>query len=348
MSDEVRVAICVNPMSGRDVRRLAARATNMTHEAKRDIVARVAAGAAASGATDIYVAREPFRIAAAALEHAALDARTHVLDNPITNSAADTETNVRAYLRAGCTVLVSIGGDGTNRAIVRALEKARRDPALTDAAKAVRLLALSTGTNNVFPVLAEPTIAGMVAALCACGALTEPALVRRAKVLHVSGTPASDKAHEVPDVGLIDAVLLRRDHVGNLLPFAADRIDRILLTRAEPVSIGMSPIGGLLHPVGEADDCGLLVELSETGRRFSAPLSPGAFQNVGVSSVTELPFGVAVPFRGPGVLALDGDRDHKLLDGHGLSVEIRRDGPWVVDIPAAMHWAVTQGLLAPA
>ena len=45
----------VNPMSGRDVRRLAARATNMTHEAKRDLVALAAAGADAAGVTDIYV-----------------------------------------------------------------------------------------------------------------------------------------------------------------------------------------------------------------------------------------------------------------------------------------------------
>ena len=62
-----KLALCVNPMSGRDVRRLAARATNMTHEAKRDIVARVAAGADAVGVKDIYIAREPFRIAEGAL-----------------------------------------------------------------------------------------------------------------------------------------------------------------------------------------------------------------------------------------------------------------------------------------
>ena len=36
------IAILANPMSGRDVRRLAARASNTTHEGKRDIVARVA------------------------------------------------------------------------------------------------------------------------------------------------------------------------------------------------------------------------------------------------------------------------------------------------------------------
>ena len=62
-----KLALAVNPMSGRDVRRLAARATNMTHEAKRDIVARVAAGADAAGVTDIYITREPFQISSMAL-----------------------------------------------------------------------------------------------------------------------------------------------------------------------------------------------------------------------------------------------------------------------------------------
>jgi len=57
-----KLGLAVNPMSGRDVRRLAARATNMTHEAKRDIVARVAAGADAVGVTDIYITKEPFHI----------------------------------------------------------------------------------------------------------------------------------------------------------------------------------------------------------------------------------------------------------------------------------------------
>ena len=57
-----KIGLCVNPMSGRDVRRIAARATNMTHEAKRDIVARIAAGADSVGVTDSFVMRGAFRI----------------------------------------------------------------------------------------------------------------------------------------------------------------------------------------------------------------------------------------------------------------------------------------------
>jgi hypothetical protein len=145
--------------------------------------------------------------------------------------------------------------------------------------------------------------------------------------------------------------LLRRDHVGNLLPYDPARIDRILLARAEPTAVGMSPIGGLIEPVGELEDAGLLIDMvpvaeaREGDRVFRAPLSPGLLKTVAVRSVTRIPFDVAVPMQGPGVLALDGDRDHKLLEGHALSVQIRRDGPRVIDLDRAMRWVVAQGMI---
>jgi hypothetical protein len=333
------VAICVNPMSGRDVRRLAARASNMTHEAKRDMVARVAAGAQAMGASDIYVTREPFRIASLALEHMGLAAAVHVLQTPLTNGPADTEAAVAAFLAAGCRVIVSLGGDGTNRAIARALGDAGA------AGAGVDLIPLSTGTNNVFPVLAEPTAAGMVAGLIASGRLPDDDLRQTAKVIHLSGTDAWGRA--VRDLALVDAVLLRDDHVGNLLPFAAQRLARIVLTRAEPDAVGMSPIGGMLDVVEAGDDEGLLVEMGP-GREFSAPLSPGAFQAVSVRSASRLPLDVTVPLAGPGVIALDGDRDYKIAPREALTARIRRDGPRVVDIAAAMRRAVARGIMAPA
>ena len=325
-----KLGLVVNPMSGRDVRRLAARATNMTHEAKRDIVARVAAGADAMGVTDIYITKEPFQISSMALEHMGLNARVHTVEHKLSNDASDTERSMALFKEAGCETFVSLGGDGTNRAIVRTSPD-------------IDLVPLSTGTNNVFPVLVEPTVAGMVAGLNACGRLPDAAnngLKQRVKVLHVK-TP-----HAV-DVGLIDAVLLRRDHVGNLLPFDADRIAQILLTRAEPNSIGMSPIGGLIQPVFAEHDYGLQVNIDPRAEPLLAPLSPGLFRNVHVSSVSEVGFDVEIPFQGPGVIALDGDRDLKLREAENATVTIRRDGPWVIDVEAAMRWAVAQGIMAP-
>ena len=109
----------------------------------------------------------------------------------------------------------------------------------------------------------------------------------------------------------------------------------------------MSPIGGMLDVVEAGDDEGLLVEMGP-GREFSAPLSPGAFQAVSVRSASRLPLDVTVPLAGPGVIALDGDRDYKIAPREALTARIRRDGPRVVDIAAAMRRAVARGMMAPA
>lgn len=325
-----KVGLCVNPMSGRDVRRLAARASNMTHEAKRDIVARVAAGADAVGATDIYVAREPFNIASKALEFMELKARVHIVEYPITNTAKDTEEMIRRFKEQGCHTVVSLGGDGTNRAIVRASSD-------------LDLIPISTGTNNVFPMLVEPTIAGMVAGLNARAVIddTHPGLKQAAKVLHVK-TPRG------VDIGLIDAVLLADDKVGNLLPFDADRLRRMVLTRAEPNAIGMSPIGGFIDPVYAADDQGLRVDMGPGGRIVHAPLSPGLFRSIPVIDTERVALAQPVEFAGPGVIALDGDRDHDLAAGEVAWVTVRRDGPRVFDTNATMRWAVATGMMSPA
>lgn len=325
------IAIVVNPMAGRDVRRVAARASTMTFEAKRDAVARIAAGADAVGVTDIFVAAEPFRLAAVALEWMPLKSRVHVLRTPLANAAADTGAAVAAFLAHGATTIVSLGGDGTNRAIARA-------------AVDVDLVPLSTGTNNVFPTLAEPTAAGMAAGLAARGALPED-LRPRCKLIHLAGADGAQ------DLAVVDAALLADDFTGNMRPFDAERLRRILLTRAEPDAIGTSPIGGFLDVVTAEDECGLLLDVVPNGsasrsRRVAAPLSPGWFREVRVADVRRVPFGALVSFSGTGVLALDGDREHKLTPARSLRAVIRRDGPRVVRIAAALRYAARKGLLA--
>jgi len=321
-----KIALCVNPMSGRDVRRLAARASNMTHEAKRDIVARIAAGADSTGVSDIYVMREPFRIAELALEHMPLSANVHILDAPIKNDSRDTQEAIHRFIEMGCRTIVSLGGDGTNRAIVKSTSE-------------IDLIPLSTGTNNVFPLSVEPTLAGIVAGLNAVGKITDDSLKSRSKVINIESAG-------IQDIALIDLVLLSNDQLGSLLPFKADNIRKLLLTRAEPASIGMSPIGGFIDPVYEDDDEGLLVDLSSGGRTFRAPLSPGLFGKVNVSSAERIKMDTRVVFEGPGVLAMDGDREIQLMSGQTASVSIRRDGPFVLKVDKAMRWAASNGIIS--
>jgi hypothetical protein len=259
-----------------------------------------------------------------------VNAKVHIVDIPLTNTAKDTAAAMRRFKEAGCHTVVSLGGDGTNRALVHA-------------DSAIDLVPISTGTNNVFPALMEPTLGGMVAGLNALGKTSgmPESLRPRAKVAHLQ-TPTQT------DIGLIDVVLLRRDHVGNLLPFDADRLDAMLLTRAEPNAVGMSPIGGFIDPVYAEDDCGLWVQMGGDGQIVRAPLSPGHFRDVTVSHTRRTQFGEVLTFNGPGVIALDGDRDHMLREGETASVTVRRDGPRILDVEGIMRWAVGAGMMASA
>lgn len=322
-----KVAIIANPKSGRDVRRLAARASNMTHEAKRDLVARVAVGLDAMGVDEIMILKEPYRVSSGAVDALPLRAAVRLLDVGVTHTAADTEAAVRAARAAGCDVIVSLGGDGTNRIIARTWPE-------------VPLVPLSTGTNNVFPVMVEATSAGVAAGLVACGAVSAAETAARCKLVHV-------RAHGWQDLGVIDAVLLRRDHTGNLLPFDPERIASLVLTRAEPASVGMSPIGGYLDPVGFDDDCGLVVQCG-SGAALTVPISPGLFRTVHVGRHARLGLGAEVVFEGPGVVAFDGDRERTLADGEMAWVGVRRDGPPVIDVARCIRLAAERGLLAGA
>lgn len=313
-------------MSGRDVRRVAARAGTSTHGDKSNQLARIVVAAIAHGVERVVLTRDPFRIAEHAVEN--LPCRDQVSIEPIqiTHTDADTESAVAVMRAAGCDCLVTFGGDGTNRIVARAWPDAI-------------ILPLSTGTNNVFPMMLEPTVAGAATALLARGTVAVSDGARRAKQIHIT----QGQQHEL---ALVDAVLLRDDILGSLLPFDADRIEGLWLTRGEPAAVGMSPIGGFIDPCFEPDNWGLGLRCGVPAKYTPhVPVSPGLYATVPVAEITRLAFGDAVQVNTPGILAFDGDRTLKVDATHPATIEIRRDGPWIVDPRRVMELAAGAGQL---
>ena len=321
------VGILVNPSSGRDVRRLAARAQQQTLETKRNQVSRIAVGVAAAGARKVMVMRDPMRAATAALEPIGVDLEVEALDVGACLRPSDTQEAARQMRARGCGALVVLGGDGTNRVIAEVWPDAP-------------LVPISTGTNNVFPNLVEATMAGAAAGLVASERLALESVARKAKVVRV-------EAQGRKTLGLIDAVRLEGDHAGNRMPFEPEQLRDIILTRAEPAAIGMSPIGGLLMPCGTNDDFGVHVICTDHaggGRPLLAPISPGLYRTVHVAEVRKVALDETFEIRGPGVLAFDGDREITLDAQEPVELKIVRDGPQVLDVPLAMRQAAEQGL----
>jgi hypothetical protein len=322
------VGVIVNPHAGRDVRRLAARASSGSVDALRGEVARAVVGAAAAGAGRIVLARDPFRITERAAAGLRLAASVELLELPFTHGSEDSSRAAAALRAAGCTALVVFGGDGTSRAVARGWP-------------GVPLVPLSGGTNNVFPLRIEATLAGAAAGLvCAKGVALEevaaPAKVVRAEI-----------EREPSDFALIDAAFLADDRVGNLLPFDPARLRRVVLARAEPAAIGISPVGGLLEPCAAGDEFGVDVVClphGVGGRTLRVPISAGLYGTVHVEGARRLGLGEAVTLAGPGVLAFDGDRERTLGPGQRARLRVLRDGPRVIDVERALRLAATRGL----
>ena len=318
------LGIIVNPFSGRDVRRVAARASTSDHHEKQQQVTRLVLGALSMGVEQIYLAHEPFRINEKAVENLAERDRIEILRYKLTHTAADTTTMATMMWDAGCRVFVVLGGDGTSRIVAGTL---------TEAA----ILPLSTGTNNVFPYRLEASVAGMAAGLVAAGKVTVESCIR-CKRIHIE----KDATH---DIALIDAVLLRNDYLGNLLPFAGDNLADIVLARAEPASIGISPIGGFINPTGFHDDRGVYIRCARgAARKLNIPISPGLHQVVGIEEDRKLNLGESVSVTGPGILAFDGDRTIRLTDTESASLRVERDGPRIIEAEQVMARAADGGL----
>ncbi len=326
------IGILANPMSGRDVRRLVARAGHQTIEAKRSAIARIAVGAAAAGVRRIVILREPLRVSTGALESLAVPLDIEVLDVASRLDASDTTEAARGMREAGCGAVVVLGGDGTNRIFAKAWPTAR-------------IIPVSTGTNNVFPRLIEPTLAGAAAGLVALGVVDPSLVAPRCKTVRVTLSDARNHP-ELSDLALVDAALLVDDQPGNLMPFEPGKLRTLVLTRAEPAAIGTSPIGGLLEPAGANDNFGVLVHCTGHdggGKPLLVPISPGLYRPVHVAGARRLALGEVVEIEGPGLLALDGDRMHVLAEGEIARLEVRRDGPQVIDVELALTLAARSG-----
>ena len=290
------IGIAANPASGKDVRRLVARASVFDNQEKCAIIRRAVVGALAAGAGSFYYLPDTHGITQAALDEFgdALDA--NAVDSPETGSALDTSRAARGLEAADCAVVITLGGDGTNRAFALGWRNAP-------------LLPVSTGTNNVFPQLVEATVAGAAAGLLATGA------VGLDEVASASKTITVEIEDEQADLALIDAVLSRQRFIGARALLDAEQLSLALLTRADPGAVGMTAIGGLIRPVTAADTDGLLVELGEGGDPVTAPIAPGLYQDVPVRAVRTVSPGERIEITGPGVLAFDGERERTLKPG---------------------------------
>jgi hypothetical protein len=147
----------------------------------------------------------------------------------------------------------------------------------------------------------------------------------------------------VDDLALVDVALVAQQHTGARALWHPEALRAAVLTRAEPAATGISAIGGLLCPTSDEDEHGLALWFGPGGSCLRAPLAPGLYREIAVRERRMVQLGEAVEWEGPGVLALDGERERTLRPGQRVRLSVQRDGPHVVDVGRTLHEGAARG-----
>jgi len=329
------VGVVANPVSAHDIRRVTANAGSLQIADRANIVLRVLAGLAAAGVSGVLVMPDRKGITSLLQRNLARERKlgrslpdVRILDLPVTTTVDDTLRATAAMADAGVAAIVVLGGDGTHRAVVRRCGK-------------VPLAGLSTGTNNAFPEMREPTITGLATGLYASGALSADEALLGNKILEVKVNDGQRS-----DLALVDVVVSAERFVGAKALWRTGQLHELFVTFADPEAIGMSAVAGMLHPVGRREPHGLRVTLDPGGApTVRAAIGPGLIEPVAVSAIEPLrpDETVAVAHRG-GVVALDGERELELRAGDRLTVTLRCDAFRSIDVAGCMRAAALRGL----
>jgi hypothetical protein len=378
----ITVGIIANPASGKDIRRLVAHGSVFDNDEKVSIVKRVLLGLEAVGVERVWIMPDRFGIGLKALDGLKLAIEASLLEMPAFFNQDDSRRAAGLLAKRGARCIVTLGGDGTNRAVARACG-------------GVPLMPISTGTNNVFPLMIEATTAGLAAGLVACGK-ADPAVAHAPRIdIYLSPphppmkeselaaaeslpplTPAQMGSAEKPppltpaqmgsaesspplspawerggeglppdDIALIDAAIYDERFVAARAIWDGAKIKEVVLTRAEPGNIGLSSIGAHLLAGDYPPGHGVYLRLDGSGQLVRAPIAPGLFQMVYIAEHRLLAPGdeVVVRHMRPCVLALDGEREIELRAGASVRLRLNPYGPRVIDPRKAIELAARAG-----
>jgi hypothetical protein len=306
------VGVLVNPMAGRDIRRLVAHARVASGPDKLLSLLRVTVGVAAAGA-GVLVADDPEGLGR---ELARTRRDVELLEVGEGDRLPDTTAWVMRLEQAGVAVIVSIGGDGTQRQVALAAPR-------------VPVLPLAGGTNNLACWTGDETAAGLAAGRVAAG---HPAQGRRAKVIHV-------RVNDTATLALVDVALVRQPFVGALAVWDPADVLALAVTVADPVRPGLSNPGGRIRPLTSAEDRALTLTFGPEGTPVAAVVAPGLVRDFRVKAVAAVDLEVPVRWavEDPSTVALDGERTIMVRAGDTIQLVARRDGPLVLNPEAILR-----------
>jgi predicted polyphosphate/ATP-dependent NAD kinase len=323
-----KVGVILNPMAGRDIRRIVADAEFVSSYFKINVAKRFIIGLDSMGVDEVLLMPDIYGLAEEVEEELRkrISLRIKLIEMDFKGTVEDTVQAARLMKASGVNLIVGFGGDGTLRAIFKG-------------AGVVPLLGVPLGTNNALSRSSyEPSVLGVLVGFVARGfiPLHKTFIPMKVVKLYADGRLA--------DIALIDMAFIPDSFIGARAIWRVEDIKHIVYSKCEPTDVGLTSIGGNLRPITLKDDKGLLIELGPGYLRIPAVIAPGLIEKVPVKSFkiinvnerTEIP-------RGRYAVAFDGERELTVTDDVELYMEISREGPLLVDPRLILNELKTRG-----
>ncbi len=324
------IGIIANPASGKDIRRLVSHATVVDNNEKINIVKRIILAAQGAGVKSVVIMPDTFLIgykASEALKSSKeLKISVEILDMIVKGSVEDTILAARLMEENKVQCIIALGGDGTSRAVAKSITT-------------TPLISISTGTNNVYPEMFEGTVVGIAAAAVSTRTSNLGQSCRRDKRIEIY------KDGRMLDIALVDCVISKQTYIGSRAIWDPEDIQRVIVSRANPASIGFSTIVGVKKIIGEDDDFGASINVNAGEFQLVAPIAAGTMKKIRVDEPLIHPLGeiFSMPMDYKGIMALDGERELPFKKGDVFEFKITRDGPYRVNIKKTIESAQLNG-----
>jgi predicted polyphosphate/ATP-dependent NAD kinase len=324
------IGIIANPSSGKDIRRLVAQGTVFDNMEKVNIVQRILSVIHSAGLKEVYMMPDAFQMGYKASinlrRSRKIDIEVKTLGIEFYNDQNDSTQAAKLLCQMGASCIITLGGDGTNRAVAKACGD-------------VPLIPVSTGTNNVFPKMVEGTMAGMAAVVAERDKKNLYVKKYRRKRLNIY------KNGKFIDIALIDAAITNDMFVGARALYDPEALYELAVTVAKPDCLGMSAIAGSVYPIEETDPHGLYLKMGIGGELETwVPMAPGMMRRIKFKEYRKINAQERIEVQAEeGMVALDGEREVPFNKGDKIEIELSSRGPNVIDIHGSLKAASKGG-----
>jgi hypothetical protein len=324
------IGIIANPFSGRDIRRFTSFAFSVTNPEKENMVTRMILSAQAFGVDNIYLMPDSYKlnrnITNKVLSTHGAKNNIHIIDTyfPI-DQPSDTIKAIEEMERQGVKALIVMGGDGTNRLAAKTV-------------KNIPIIAVSTGTNNVYPTFSEGTSVGTAAAFIAQYGNDIPGIIRDKQIeIYING--------KFVDIATVDALICINAFTGSKAIWKSSEIDDLIVCRTRSVAIGFSSIIGCIKSSTVEDNFGWRTVVGKGNVHIRPQFEPGKITPMFIEEPVMLEKDIPYVFKKDynGTIALDGERTVSFKAGDEIKVVITRNGPLRAELSKVMDEAVKRG-----